>query len=307
MTISRRQLLLGTAGLVTGACTGSVAGSATSAAKRGSSLKSQASAPASQTGSVTPSENAPVRHSYGSSADQFGELSLPSVNRRQGTIIIIHGGFWRAQYTLDLGRPLAADLVRRGYAVWNLEYRRVGGGGGWPNTLADVAAGIDVLADLDVDTSAVCAIGHSAGGQLAAWSLARAKLPPELPGARPKVTVTAAVAQAGVLDLITAVGSGVGGTAVSDFLGGTPAEVPEHYTAADPTQLLPVLAPVLCVHGRDDDTVPLSQSQTYVRTAHRTGSRATLHEVDGDHFTLIDPTSAAWQVVVDALPGLLHT
>ena len=90
-----------------------------------------------------------------------------------------------------------------------------------------------------------------------------------------------------------------------DFLGGSPAAVPERYAAADPTELLPVLAPVLCVHGRADDTVPLAQSETYVRTAHRTGSRATLREVAGDHFTLIDPASAAWQVVVDALPGLL--
>ena len=62
---------------------------------------------------------------------------------------------------------------------------------------------------------------------------------------------------------------------------------------------------MLCVHGRDDDIVPLAQSTAYVDAARKTGSRATLQEVDGDHFTLIDPASDAWQVVVDALPELL--
>jgi acetyl esterase/lipase len=37
-------------------------------------------------------------------------------------------------------QPLAADLASRGYAVWNLEYRRSFAGGGWPATFADVVA-----------------------------------------------------------------------------------------------------------------------------------------------------------------------
>ena len=84
-------------------------------------------------------------HRYGPDPSQFGELSLPTGDRSAGTVVIIHGGFWRARYDLSLGRPLAADLVARGYAVWNLEYRRVGNGGGWPTTFDDVAAGIDAL------------------------------------------------------------------------------------------------------------------------------------------------------------------
>ena len=70
-----------------------------------------------------------------------------------GTVVVIHGGFWRARYDLSLGRPLAADLAARGYAAWNLEYRRALAGGGWPGTFEDVAAGIDLLATLPVDTA----------------------------------------------------------------------------------------------------------------------------------------------------------
>ena len=64
-------------------------------------------------------------------------------------------------------RGLAGDLVRRGFAVWNIDYRRVGRGqgGGWPATFLDVAAAIDALASLQapLDLGAVTILGHSAG------------------------------------------------------------------------------------------------------------------------------------------------
>jgi acetyl esterase/lipase len=246
-----------------------------------------------------------TRHSYGADPSQFGDLYLPDGVRQRGVAVIIHGGFWRARYDLTLGAPLAADLAARGYPAFNLEYRRVGANGGWPNTLDDIAAGIDLLAALAVHPSRVVAIGHSAGGQLAVWAAARAKLPASVPGSAPKVPVTAVVSQAGVLDLATAANSGVGGTAAADFLGGTPAEVPERYAVADPIGQLPLDVPVLCVHSRADENVPFSQSTAYVAAARAAGATADLVEVGGDHFTVIDPTSSAWLTVVDALPRLL--
>ena len=122
----------------------------------------------------------PARYPYGPHPAQYGELWLPG-RAAVTTVVIVHGGFWRARYDLSLGRPLAADLVRRGYAVWNLEYRRVGAGGGWPATFEDIAAGIDLLADLPVSTSRIAAIGHSAGGHLAAWAAGRGGWRPALP------------------------------------------------------------------------------------------------------------------------------
>jgi acetyl esterase/lipase len=246
----------------------------------------------------------PDRHAYGADRSQFGELTRP-VGESRGTVVIVHGGFWRARYDLALGRPLAADLAARGYTVWNLEYRRVGNGGGWPSTFADVAAGIDELADLDVDTSAVVAVGHSAGGHLATWAAGRATLPDGAPGGRPRVAITGVVAQAGVLDLSSCARDGVGGTAAPDLMGGLPDDVPERYRIGDPLAAVPLTAPVLCVHARHDDNVPFSQSVDYVAAATRAGARARLHEVPGDHFTVIDPAASAWQVIVDALPELL--
>ena len=271
----------------------------------------------------------PTVHRYGAHPAQFGELWLPDGARRdgarrdggrrdeapRGTVVIIHGGFWRARYDLSLGRPLAADLAARGYAAWNLEYRRAGAGGGWPETFQDVAAGIDLLATLPpsaglpVDTGQVIAVGHSAGGHLAAWAAGRAKLPPGAPGApggsgQDFVPLAGVIAQAGVLALADCARERVGGTAAPDLMGGGPAELPEAYRLADPIAAVPLPAPVLCLHSRGDDNVPFSYSERYVAAARAAGGRAGLVELSGDHFTLIDPATPDWAAVIAALPGL---
>ncbi len=117
--------------------------------------------------------------------------------------------------------------------------------------------------------------------------------------------MTGVVSQAGVIDLAVAARTGVGGTAVPDLLGGGPDEVPDRYRVADPIAQVPLRAPVLCVHGRADDTVPFAQSTAYVAAATRAGGIARLHEVPGDHFAVIDVKAPAWAVARDALPALL--
>src|ERR1700742_3866228 len=129
-------------------------------------------------------------HRGGDDPSQYGVLY------GEGPVaVLIHGGFWKDQYGLDLMVPLAEDLAARGWAAWNIEYRRLGNGGGVPETLDDVAAAIDLLDTLPVDRSRVVAIGHSAGGHLAAWAATREEQ---------RVAVTAVVSQAGVLDLARA-------------------------------------------------------------------------------------------------------
>jgi acetyl esterase/lipase len=254
-----------------------------------------------------------VIHRYGADPAQFAELWRPDGTAR-GTVVIIHGGFWRARYDLSLGRPLAADLAARGYAAWNLEYRRALAGGGWPGTFEDVAAGIDLLATLGragekIDSSRLVAVGHSAGGHLAAWAAGRAKLPPGAPGApgaggRAYVAVTGVVSQAGVLALADCARERVGGTAALDLMGGGPGERPEEYRLADPIAAVPAPAPVLCLHSRGDQDVPYSYSERYVAAASAAGGTASLTELSGDHFSLIDPATPDWAAVIAALPGL---
>ena len=238
----------------------------------------------------------PVRHAYGPHPAQFGELSLPDGRVPAGTVVLVHGGFWRARYDLSLARPLAADLVARGHAVWNLEYRRVGAGGGWPATPDDVAAGIDALAELPVDAARVVAVGHSAGGHLAVWAAGRAVA---------RVPLTGVVAQAGVLDLARCAAERLGDGAVQELLGGEPADVADRYAAADPLAAVPLPVPVLCVHAPGDRNVPQAQSRAYVAAATARGGRARLIEAAGDHFTLIDPAAPDWRLARAALDELL--
>src|SRR5579864_9250719 len=125
----------------------------------------------------------PYRIVYGPAKPQFGELYLPPARPREAlpVVILIHGGYWRARYDLTLMNDLARDLAARGYAAWNIEYRRIGNpGGGWPGTFLDVARATDYLhiieSTYDLDLERVVPIGHSAGGHLAVWLAARPRI-----------------------------------------------------------------------------------------------------------------------------------
>lgn len=240
-----------------------------------------------------------TQHRYGQDPAQYGTLHRPRGTSR-GVVVVIHGGFWRSQYDASLGTPLATDLAARGWTAWNLEYRRVGTGGGVPATLDDVAAGIDALADLDVDTSTVVTLGHSAGGHLATWAASRDRFERWSGG----LPVTQVVAQAGVLNLAVGAEGGLGNGAVQAFCGGEPADAPAAYQQADPTPQIPLTVPVWCVHAPDDATVPIAQSRDYVRAARAAGGQAELVQVSGGHSGVIDVRSPAWSRIVEILDGL---
>ena len=215
-------------------------------------------------------------------------------------MVVLHGGFWRAIYGRWIMRALCDDLARRGYAAWNLEYRRVGPDtdGGFPNTLDDVAAGVDHLADIavnhDLDLARVAVVGHSAGGHLALWVAGR----PD-----PRVVPVIAIAQAGVADLRLGHAMGLGAGAIDAFMGGPPATFPERYAAASPAELVPLPVRHVLVHGLHDEHVPVDIARSYVAAARAAGDDTVqLVELDADHLVLIDEKSAAWREVVDRLP-----
>ncbi|WP_460460184.1 alpha/beta hydrolase, partial [Angustibacter peucedani] len=138
----------------------------------------------------TPTGSTRQLYRYGDASAQVAELLVPA-GSTSGVVVLVHGGYWQAGYDRHLEDEVAADLVAAGWAVWNLDYRAVGDGGGWPTTFADVAAGTDRLADAardhDLALDRVVAVGHSAGGTLALWLAARPRLPAGSVGAAPRV------------------------------------------------------------------------------------------------------------------------
>jgi len=338
----------------------------------------------------------PERHPYGTARSQFGELFLPSGGGPWPVAVVLHGGFWRAQYSRRLMRPVCEDLAARGWAAFNVEYRRLGrlSGGGFPRTLEDVAAAVDHLAELPahrrvgtadqgggdhpvrptgghepvqpahrrvatpgeagghgpvqpaaggddplrpasgdepvqpahrrvgappgeagghepvqpairnddparpaggasraLDLSRVVAIGHSAGGHLAAWLATRE---------RARVPVTAVVAQAGVVDLRLASELGLSRGVVNRFLGGAPATVPERCAAASPAERLPLGVPALLTHGGRDDIVPPVMSERLAAAARAAGDEVELVVApDEGHFGHLDVANPLWRAVTE--------
>lgn len=244
-------------------------------------------------------------HRYGEGLrGQRAELYLPRCGGPHPVVVAIHGGSWAKGFSKLVMRPICADLARRGWAVWNIEYRRVGrgGGGGWPATFGDVAAAIDHLRDLDapIDLGRVTLLGHSAGGHLALWAAGRTALPEGAPGAGPQVAPRAVVAMAGVADLETSYRE-TGGGAVGWLMGGSPDEYPERYAIGDPIRLVPVPMEVLLVHGVDDQTVSVRRSRNYAAAARPAGGEVDLVEIEGEagaHRRHVDPAGAPMAIVV---------
>ncbi|MCX2971742.1 MULTISPECIES: alpha/beta hydrolase family protein [Streptomyces] len=210
--------------------------------------------------------------------ERYGEHPAQVVDffgRRGGPrVTVLHGGFWREAFDRSHLTPFAAALAGHGFAVELVEYRRVGGGGGWPVTAEDVAAALDHLGG-----PPKVLLGHSAGGQLALWAAARRDR-----------AADRVVALAPVADLGRAADLGLSAGAVGEFLGAHPPD------EADPMRLLPRV-PVELLHGTADLDVPVELSRRY---AANWGAR--LHLLPGTgHYAPLLPGRPAFGVLVDVL------
>jgi len=240
-----------------------------------------------------------LRIAYGNDEIQFGELYLPEGKGPHPVAIVIHGGYWRARYDLRHLGHFCVALATAGIAAWSLEYRRIGNRGGFPGTFYDVRAGAmhlrKIAKERSLDLRRVVATGHSAGGHLVLWLAKQDAVP-----------LRGVVPLAPVADLRRAWELKLSSNVVEEFLGGSPAEVPERYRTASPMEMIPLNAKQRVIHGDRDDVVPPAMSRAYVAAARASGDDATLTEPSGaGHFELIDPRTAAWGQVRDTILRLL--
>ena len=235
------------------------------------------------------------RVAYGGDPNQFLEVRLPSGKGPFPALLNIHGGFWRAKYRLAHAGHLCDALRVAGVATFNVEYRRAGNdGGGWPGTFADIRSAYSYVRQeysrFHLDGKRLAVMGHSAGGQLA------------LCLAGHESSLGQAISLAGVVDLKKAFRLHLSNDAVAEFLGGKPAEVPEHYREADQMELSIPHARQWLLHGADDDTVPPAFSREYADQKKKLGEHVELVEIaKAGHFDLIDPRSDAFKEVKTAV------
>ena len=249
---------------------------------------------------------------YGDDALQFGELSLPPGTGPHPVVVNIHGGCWLAEYDIGHTRALAHALTGNGFAVWNVEYRRVGNpGGGWPGTFTDVSRAVEHLRRLagpcSLDLSRIVLMGHSAGGQLALWLAGRSCVPRSSEVyMREPLHVCGVVALAPATELPELHSRAIFDGVVGKLIGGSPVEMPHRYAAVTPAQLVPLGVPQILVVGQHDDFWGWN-APAYLEKARAAGERQIrLEIVEGaGHFEVIAPQTDAWEHVVSAVREVL--
>jgi len=249
-------------------------------------------------------------HYYGEDSLQYGELHLPEGKGPHPVVVMVHGGCWLAAFDMNHMRALANAMEDVGYAVWNIEYRRVGHpGGGWPGTFLDVAAASDHLRTLaqkyPLDMDQVVAVGHSAGGHLALWLAIRHKLTRES-----EIYTSDPLPLKGVLALEPGTTlksihhNRLCGHVIDGLMGGSPAQFPNRYRDAAPMEQIPLGLPhTILVGWLSGFGLPGS---TYFYTAQEAGDKQVkyVEAPESGHFEMINPDTSTWPIVLNALENL---
>ena len=244
---------------------------------------------------------------YGTDSLQYGELWLPDKKPSHTTVIMIHGGCWLSQYPgTKLMHLVADDLRQHGFAVWNLEYRRLGhNGGGYPGTFQDIANGADYLMeiaeDFGLNMERIIATGHSAGGHLAVWLAGRKNISPESTlFAKHPVQVNAVISLAGINDLkrYADYGSSPCGEKTVEKLVDLESRGDDAYSDTSPAELLPFGIPVFEISAAFDAPVPPFFGYHFTRKASGAGDQAShLLLPDAGHFEMIHNNTREWRVI----------
>lgn len=260
---------------------------------------------------TNPTSAAPsaTRLFWGSGDSQFGILHLPGgIAKPVATVLMIHGGCWGSPFTYQLQTPLSEELARRGYAVWNIEFRRLGNGGAWPTIFQDVAAASDHLKLLandygyELDLDRVTAIGHSSGGHLALWVTSSRSLSADSVLYRPNpIFIRGVVPIAPVADLespvcITAVPDLIGSDELDDD------ELTKRLRETSPIDMLPTGVASIVISGEYDGVAPPSITQPYIDAALNAGDLSE-HIIlnNADHFDVINPDFLDMNLITDAI------
>ena len=252
-------------------------------------------------------------HRYGEASLQIVDLWLPDGGGPHPVVLMVHGGCWQTEVAdRRIMNWVAEDLRRRGIAVWNIEYRGVDmDGGGYPGTFLDVGAAADALRDAaeqhPLRPGPYVAIGHSAGGHLALWLAARARLPAHSPlRADDPLAIESVISLGGLPDLEEAArppGSGCGTEVVARLVG---SERQDPWADTSLPRLAPIGVRQTLINGTEDRIVPAFYAEAYAAQMRAAGDEVEVRMIDETgHVELIAPESTAWAAAAATIEARL--
>jgi len=256
-----------------------------------------------------------ARVAYGPAPSQYAELFVPSGAGPFPVAVLVHGGCWTEQFGgIRQLRNMAAALVQRGIAVWNVEYRRVDEpGGGYPGMYQDMHGALEALAAQapanKLDLERVVAVGHSAGGQLVQWIAGRARVPAASPLYRANALPVRAVVSLGGLadlrrerELIKA----SCGRDTPELAGVPSAARPDVYADTNAAELIPNGSHTILVTGELDTISPPRVAHDYAARARAAGDSAEVVILPGaSHYDEVAASSPSWPLVLAAIERAL--
>lgn len=207
-------------------------------------------------------------------------------------VICIFGGGWVSGDPTKM-HDVAARLAQEGFAAACPDYR-LAPQHLFPAACDDLSACVSFLKahadELKIDPTKIAALGHSAGGHLAAWVGLKEHL-------QAVVDISGVADMMGPDDYYTEIGVAL----ANQFFGGTRSEFPDRYRAADLTLMADAHAPpFLLIHGEDDDLVPIVQSKVMHDALCRNGTPVKFHRYpqEGHSFSYPAWEEIARQIVV---------
>jgi acetyl esterase/lipase len=223
--------------------------------------------------------------------------SPPRRETQRPAVVVIHGGGWREDSDRDFMGQHSERFAQAGYVAFNIEYRGTPGDGAFPGAVQDVICALAfVRANADrwgIDPARVASYGYSAGGHLASML----------------GVATTAIASDCATPAVAAVVSGAGpqdmrlfpeAEAVTAFMGGTEAEVPENYTNGSPIHHVAAGAPpYLFITGDADWFVDIEHSKKMKAALAGVGTQGKLFVIPGGgHLLNRSPAGASWDVAI---------